>query len=186
MSGLIVLALSALLMQEAAPHPSTQATYQAPAIRPFEPGREFGREQAQGDAEAEPHRRSLDAPVTVEAYVRSYEFSPRDSEAAYEQGVDAAELRADQTAGRLDGSWRIVDAAGRTLYELVLADPGIGPVEGGWRGRSHPGLGAATSDGTTLTLEGAGAMTLERVGTGWRGALTVDGQTRPVRLIRPD
>ena len=43
MSGLIVLAFAGLLMQETAPHPSTQAAYQAPAIRPFEPGRNFGR-----------------------------------------------------------------------------------------------------------------------------------------------
>ena len=46
MSGLIVLAFAGLLMQEAAPHPSTQAPYQAPVIRPFEPGRDFAREPA--------------------------------------------------------------------------------------------------------------------------------------------
>ncbi len=184
MSGLIVLAFAGLLMQEAAPHPSTQAAYQAPAIRPFEPGRNFGREQAQGDADGELYRRPLETPVVVEAYVRSYEYTPSDVEAAYEQGVTSAEIRADQAAGRLDGAWRIVDAAGRSLYDLVLNDPGVGPVEGGWRGRED--WGAATSDGATLTLEGSGAMTLERAGNGWRGVLTIDGQTRPASLIRPN
>ena len=181
---MILIALSGLLMQEPAPpHPSTQAPYQAPVIRPFEPGRDFGQDRAQGDAAAGPQRRLLEAPVVVEAYARSYEFAPTDTEAAYEQGVAAAEIRADQAAGRLDGSWRIVDATGRTLYELVLSDPGIGRVEGGWRGRT--GSGAATSDGTTLSLEGAGAIALERAGTGWHGTLITEGRGRAVSLIRP-
>lgn len=184
MSGLIVFAFAGLLMQETAPHPSSQAAYVAPVIRPFEPGRDFGREPAQGDADGELYRRPLEAPVVVEAYVRSYEYTPSDVEAAYEQGVASAEIRADQAAGRMDGVWRIVDAAGRTLYDLVLNDPGVGPVEGGWRGGED--WGAATSDGATLTLEGSGAMTLERNGTGWRGMLTIDGETRPVSLIRPN
>ena len=184
MSGFIVLAFAGLLMQETAPHPSTQGAYQAPVIRPFEPGRNFGRERAEGDAEAERHRRPLEAPVTVEAYARSYEYTPTDAEAAYEQGVAAAEIRADQAAGRLDGPWRIVDAAGRRLYDLVLNDPGVGPVEGGWRGPA--GSGVATSDGATLTLDGAGILTLERTGPSWRGLLTIDSEVRAVRLIRPN
>jgi hypothetical protein len=184
MSGFIVLAFAGLLIQEAAPHPSTQALYQAPVIRPFEPGRNFGREPAQGDTDGELFRRPLETPVVVEAYVRSYEYTPGDVEAAYEQGVASAEIRADQAAGRLDGAWRLVDATGRRLYDLVLSDPGVGPVEGGWRGPT--GRGPATSDGATLTLEGAGAMTLERTGSGWRGQWTVGGETVPASLIRPD
>lgn len=180
---MIVIALAGLLLQEPTPHPSTQAAYQAPVIRPFEPGQDFGRDQARGDIDGEPLRRPLETPVVVEAYARSYEFAPTDIEAAYEQGVAAAEIRADQAAGRLEGSWRLVDATGRTLYHLVLSDPGTGPVEGGWRGPN--GSGAATSDGTTLTLSGAGAMTLERMVGGWRGTLAVDGQVRAVRLMRP-
>ena len=184
MSGLIVLAFVGLLIQEAVPHPSTQAAYQAPVIRPFEPGRDFGRERAEGDADAELHRRPLETPVVVEAYVRSYEYTPTDAEAAYEQGVAAAELRADQAAGRLDGRWRVVDSAGRTLYQLVLNDTGVGPIDGGWRGVA--GSGAATSDGTTLTLDGAGARALERAAAGWRGSLTIDGRAQSVSLIRPN
>jgi hypothetical protein len=183
MSGMTLIALAGLLMQEPAPHPSTQAAYQAPVIRPFEPGRDFGRDRAQGDDEVEPHRRPLEIPVVVEAYMRSYEFALTDTETAYEQGVAAAEVRADQAAGRLDGTWRLVDATGRTLYDLVLSDTGAGPVEGAWLGAR--GSGAATSDGTTLTLSGAGTMSLERSTDGWRGTLAVDSHVQAVRLIRP-
>lgn len=192
MSGLIFLAFAGLLMQEATPHPSSRSAYAAPVIRPFEPGRNFGGEQAQGDAAGELFRRPLEAPVVVEAYNRSYEYTPGDIETAYEQGVTSAEIRADQAAGPLDGSWRIVDGAGRALYELVLndagidpgIDPGIGPVEGGWRGPA--GRGAASWDGTTLTLDRSATMTLEREGRGWRGVLAIDGQSRPASLIRPN
>jgi len=184
MTGLFAIAFAGLLLQEPMPHPSTRSAYQAPVTRPFEPGPGFARERAQGDAEAEMSRRPLERPVTVEAYVRSYEFTPGDMETAYEQGVTSAELRADQSAGPLDGAWRVVEADGRSGYDLVLIDPGVGPAEGGWR--KGTAWGAATSDGAILTLEGAGGLTLERAGQGWRGRLTVDGQTRPVTLIRPN
>ena len=55
------------------------------------------------------------------------------------EGADLIRRLVDQAAGRMDGVWRIVDAAGRTLYDLFLNDPGDGPVEGGWRGGSMPG-----------------------------------------------
>lgn len=183
MSVWIVLSLSGLLAQEPLPHPSTQVPYQAPVIRPFEPGRDFGRQPAEGDVDTGPYRRPLEAPVTVEAYVRSYEYSPTDADTAYEQGVASAEIRADQASGRLDGPWRLVDGEGQPLYELVLNDPGTGPIEGGWRGRGRSGV--ATSDGATLTLETVGVLSLERRGTGWHGTLTTDGHSRPASLIRP-
>ena len=184
MSCMIVVTLAGLLLQQAAPHPSTLMPYRAPAIRPFEPGPGFGQATAQGDAEGERHRRPLEAPVTVEAYVRSYEYAPGDVEIAYEQGVTSAEIRADQGAGPMDGLWRITDETGRLLFRLVLSDPGTGQAEGGWRadGRS----GAAVYDGQTLTLENAGVLSLERAGTGWRGTLTTEGQSRPVRISRPN
>ncbi len=184
MSGILIATLAALLTPQTAPHPSSLEPYSAPAIRPFEPGSDFGREIAEGDAAATAHRRPLTAPVTVEAYDRSYEASPTDLEIAYDQGVASAELRTDQTAGPLDGFWRIEDAEGRALYDLVLMDRGVGPVEGGWRnGRD---MGGAVSDGQTLTLEGGGGViVLERAGPGWRGQLSLDGRTRPVTLSRP-
>ena len=190
MSGILIAALAGLMTPQAAPSPSRLEPYAAPAIRPFEPGSDFGREIAEGDAASAPRRRPLTAPVTVDAYDGSYEATPTDIEVAYEQGVASAELRADQGAGPLDGVWRVSDADGRALYEVLLLDPGVGPVEGGWRnGRD---AGGAVSDGHTLTLEGlspdggGGVIVLERAGDGWRGRLTVDGRTRPVTISRPD
>ncbi len=184
MSGFIVVAFAGLLFQQPLSHPSSQASYTAPAIRPFEPGSDFGREVAEGDAETGPSRAPLTAPVKVEAYVRSYEYTPTDAEAAYEQGVAAAEIRTDQSAGPLDGGWRVSDASGRTLFDLVLTDAGVGAIEGGWRGGS--GSGGAVSDGQTLTLEGGGSIALERNRAGWRGQLTRDGRTQTVTFARPD
>lgn len=185
MSGLLIAILAGLAAPQSAPTPSGMELYTPPVIRPFEPGSDFGREIAEGDAAGPPRRRPLTAPVTVDAYDGSYEATPTDIEIAYEQGVASAEQRADQTAGPLDGPWRIRDAEGRTLFEVVLMDPGAGPVEGGWRnGRK---TGGAVSDGRTLTLEdGGGAIVLERTEAGWRGRLTVDGRTRPVTITRPD
>jgi len=183
MSGFIVAAFASLLVQQQAePHPSTLSLYQAPAIRPFEPPSDFGRETAQGDSAGDLHRRPLEAPVSVDRYARSYEFTPSDSEAAYEQGVASAEIRVDQTAGQLDGVWQVSDEAGRPLFGMVISDRGA-LVEGGWRGPD--GAGAATADGMTLTLEGLGVLTLEAHGAGWRGALTGPGRPRMVTVSRP-
>jgi len=183
MSGFIVAAFAGLLMQQQAePHPSTLSLYQAPAIRPFEPPSDFGREAAQGDGEADLHRRPLEAPVSVERYARSYEFTPSDSEAAYDQGVASAEIRVDQTAGPLDGAWRVTDETGRPLFSMVISDRGA-LIEGGWRGPD--GSGGATADGLTLTLEGLGALTLEAHGAGWRGTLTGSGRPKTVTVNRP-
>lgn len=179
MSGFIVAAFAGALLQQVAPHPSTLVAYEAPAIRPFEPASDFGREQAQGDAETELHRRPLEAPVSVEAYARSYEYSPADAEIAYDQGVSSAEIRTDQTAGPLDGLWAVTDAGGRELFAVALSDR-AGLVEGGWRGAG--GDGVVTAEGSVLTLEGRGTLSLEADGAGWRG--TLDG--RPVRLSRPE
>lgn len=188
MSGMLIALLAGLpALQtplQAAPHPSTQDSYQAPVIRPFEPGSDFGREIAEGDAASPPHRPSLTTPVTVDAYRRSYEPAPTDLELAYEQGVTSAEIRADQTAGPLDRWWVVRDEAGRLLYELVLSDPGFGPVEGGWRSERDGG-GATVADGV-LTLDDGAAITLERDGAGWRGQMTLNGRTRPVTITRPD
>lgn len=182
MSGFIVVALAGLLLQDAQPHPSTQASYQAPVIRPFEPPSDFGRERAQGDENGDAHRRPLEAPVAVDAYARSYEYSPSDSETAYDQGVASAEIRADQTAGPLDGRWRMTDAQGRTICDLVLSDAG-GLVEGGWR--AADGSGVVTVENEVLTLAGLGTLSLQADGAGWRGTLAANGRTGPATLSRP-
>ena len=185
MSGTIAAALAGLLLQQAAPHPSTLEPYRPPAVRPYEPTSNFGREQeAQGDDGGEMHRRPLEAPVPVDAYARSYEYSPSDTETLYDQAVTSAEMRADALAGPLDGRWTVSDAQGRALFGLVISDPGAGRrVEGGWRGQG--GRGGATLDGTALTLEGYGVLALERDGESWRGVLTVEGHRHTVSLSRP-
>lgn len=184
MSAILLAALAGLLAPQAAPHPSSLEPYTAPAIRPFEPGPDFGHEAAEGDVGPAPHRAPLTAPVTVDAYDGSYEVTPTDAQAAYEQGVASTEIRADQTAGPMDGAWRIIDADGRSLYELLLMDPGSGTVEGGWR--TARAWGAAVVSGRTLTLEGVGTIALERARGGWSGRLTTGGQARAVTLTRPD
>ncbi|SFS35865.1 hypothetical protein [Brevundimonas viscosa] len=180
MSGIIAAAV-AVLLQQAGPHPSTQALYEPPAIRPFEPPSDFGREVAEGDGAGEAQRRPLEAPVTVDSYVRSYEASPADAEVAYDQGVASAEIRADQAAGPLDGYWRVMDEDGAVLFDLVLSDAGA-RIEGGWRGPD--GAGAAEAVDGSLRLEGLGTARLERAGETWRARLRADGRTRTVTLTR--
>lgn len=183
MSGIIAATLASLLLQQATPHPSTLEQYQAPTVRPFEPSSNFGREVAEGDGAPGASRSALAAPVKVEAYARSYEFEPTDAETAYEQGVASAEVRTDQTAGPMDGVWRITDSQGRVLYDVMLVDGGFGPAEGGWRG--GPDAGGATALGGVLTLEGVGVVTLEQPGPG-RGRLTRDGRDLVVMVSRPN
>ena len=183
MSGFIVAAFAGLLMQQQAePHPSTLSLYQAPAIRPFEPPSDFGREAAQGDGDAGVHRRPMEAPVSVERYARSYEFTPTDTETAYDQGVASAEIRVDQTAGPLDGAWRVTDDRGHVLFDMVISDRGT-LVEGGWRGGE--GSGVVTADGRTVTLDGLGVLALEAEGAAWRGTLTGSGRPKTVTVSRP-
>ena len=183
MSGFIVVAFVGLLMQQQAqPHPSTLSLYQAPAIRPFEPPSDFGRETAQGDGETELHRRPLETAVSVDGYSRSYEFTPSDSEAAYDQGVASAEIRVDQTAGPLDGAWRVTDERGHVLFNMVISDRGA-LIEGGWRG--DEGSGVVTANDRTMTLEGLGVLALEVEGAGWRGTLTGSGRPKTVTVSRP-
>lgn len=180
-SELWIAALAALLTPQAAPGPPPEPA--ARAVRPFEPGPDFGRQIAEGDGAGRTHRPPLTAPVTVDAYDGAYEFAPTDAEIAYDQGVASAEIRADQGAGPLDRDWVIRDAEGRILYEIVLMDSGTGPAEGGWRSGRRTG-GAAAVDGV-LRLDDGATVVLERDGAGWRGRLDRDGRSREVSLTRP-
>lgn len=183
MSGIVLAALAGLLLRQDAPPPSTPQAYSAPVVRPFEPEDDFGRDLPQADGRAARLSRPLTAPATVDAYAGAYELPPSALEIAYQAGVAAAEARADQTAGPLDGLWRVRDGEGRTLLEIALLDSGVGPAQGGWRASGDSG--AVVADGRTLRLEGAGLIVLERSGSGWRGQLTRNGQTVAVALSRP-
>lgn len=187
MPGFIVVAFAGLLMQQAQPHPSSLLPYQPPTIRPFEASASLGQEPAQGDAETDVHRRPLEAPVEVDHYSRSYEFSPSDADTAYDQGVASAEIRADQSAGPLDGRWRLTDAEGRPLFDLALRDDGAGmPAEGAYQapGAGEAGLLIAAETPGVWTL-GEATLSLTQGPDGWRGTLTGHGRTTAVRLVRP-
>lgn len=172
---------------------ATPETYQAPAVRPFEPPSDFGREVAQGDADEALHRRALTAPVVVSAYSRSYETSPSDTEVAYDQGVTQAEINMDRRMGPLDGRWHVTDAQGRALLSLVLTDRGEGRrIEGAFRrldvhaaidssGVAGP---AAVQAETVVVPVGGGEMRLSPSGDGWTGVLVQGRESRPVTLSR--
>lgn len=183
MSGTIAIALASLLMQQATPHPSTLKPYRPPAVRPYEPPSSFGRERAEGDDTGEVYRGALAAPVVVEDYRRSYEYSPRDAETLYDQAVTTAEMRADRAAGPLDGGWRVLDAHGAPLADLVISDRDPSR-EGGWRRGSHSGV--VIVSGAVLTLEGLGVLTVTPKATGWSGSLHAGGHDRAVTVVRPD
>lgn len=176
---MISFALSLALIAQAAPD------LYAVVAPPFQPPSNFGRERAQGDAEIGVYRRPLAKAVTVDDYRRSYEASPSDLEAAYDQGVAQAEINADRRMGSLDGRWRVVDAEGRTLMSLLLSDRGDDrPVEGAWRkgARLGPVAGVERSGvQASVPVEG-GVLRLERGLEGWRGQWVGDGGARPVEL----
>ena len=172
---------------------ATPETYQPPAVRPFEPPSDFGREQAEGDVAETLHRRKLTQPVVVGAYAGSYETSPTDAEAAYDQGVAQAEINMDRRAGSLDGRWRVADADGRPILSLALTDLGGGrTIEGAWR-RLEAGAapkevgvaGPASTDGETKVIPAAGGeLRLQAASGGWTGVLVQGGRSRPVTLSR--
>ncbi|WGM45728.1 hypothetical protein KOAAANKH_00592 [Brevundimonas sp. NIBR10] len=189
---LLVIMLAGLSGQERAYSTRTEV-YVPPVVRPYEPPSSFGRQIAEGDADASVRRRPITAPVAVEAYRNNYEGRRTPAELSYQQGVEAARLRQNARMGSLDGLWRVVDAEGRPVLDLVLSDDGAGPVEGALR--------PARSDRTALVevvSAGDGARTvtaalgpdtltlrLHPAGSGWTGELTGLGATRTVTLARP-
>lgn len=120
-----------------APLPAFHETYQAPAIRPFEPAWDF---EVQGEGDATATERPAPArPVTLDIYAGGYERPPTATEQAYEQGVRSAETRRDALAGPLDGMWRVTAADGRPLMQVLLTDPNGGQaLVGAWRDLSSP------------------------------------------------
>lgn len=172
---------------------ATPEIYQPPAVRPFEPASNFGREEAEGDADETLHRRTLSRPVVVDAYVGSYETSPTDVELAYDQGVSQAEIDMDRRAGPLDGKWRVLDADGTPILSLALTDLGGGRlVEGAWRrltpraaGQDSGFAGPVQTDGKSVVVPAAGGeLRLHAVAGGWSGVLLQDGRRRAVTLAR--
>lgn len=189
--------LPALLVQDPLPSVhSSQLTYQRPAVRPFEPPSDFGRETAQGDDTTGVWRLPLIAPVTIDAYRHSYEVSPTDAVIAYEQAVTQAEIDYDARMGPLDGRWRVLGPDGAAVMSLVLFDEGADrPVEGAWARDARPG--AASELGpiedvrrdvvgpVDVALGAAGNLTLSPAADGhWVGLLIDDQEARAVVVQR--
>jgi hypothetical protein len=186
----LVIALSGSQDPVAAPLPS-QALYQAPAIRPFEPPASFNADEPEGDNSTGTYRGPIRGVVLVNSYEGQFEAGPTDAALAYDQGVTSAEMRMDQRMGPMDGAWQLVDPEGNVLMALVLTDFGPGEtVEGAWMSRTTPAAGTLTSgsregDAVTLLLIGAGPgdggrLELERAGRGWSG--TLQGERRRLRV----
>lgn len=190
--------------QAAAPYRAiTTDLYAPPTIRPYEPPSNFGRQAAEGDADAAVRAAPLSVPVTVEAYDGAYEPRRSAREVSYLAGVETARRAQNERMGGLDGQWRVVDAEGRPLMELVLTDRGPAwPVEGALAlihaepAASPDRIGlisavpdeggeriiAAEVEGRRLTLH------LHRDGQAWRGRLSglARGSGQPIALVRPE
>ena len=174
---------------------ASSEVYAPPAVRPYEPPSNFGRQIAEGDADASVRTRPIAAPVAVEAYSNTYEPAPSRGEISYEQGVETARIRQNARMGSLDGVWRVLDQSGRPILDLVLSDRGAGlPVEGALRltrtERTAPVEVAAEADGRRLVTAALGdarvALRLSPDGAAWAGELAVDGKGQAVTLTRPD
>src|SRR5690606_35319646 len=123
--------------------------------------------QGEGDATVD-GRPTPAAPVTVDLYAGGYERPPTATEQAYAQGVLSAEARRDALAGPLDGMWRITDAAGRPLLQVLLTDPAAGaPLVGAWRELA----------GTAAVAEVGVLGGVERRGGGLRATFRPEGAT---------
>ncbi|WP_428151328.1 hypothetical protein [Brevundimonas sp.] len=185
--ALISLAVSPM---QSAPVAYTAQVYQAPVVRPFEPPSNFGRVTEEGDGGGDRTLRVITAPVSVEAYRRSYEHAPSRADNAYDAGVENAERAMDARMGPLDGRWHLKDGEGRTLMTLSLMDQGQSkPLEGAYRtadaqAEVGPLTGAERSAGSlVLDLDG-GRLSLSPSGDGWTGTLTQGERERAVTLVR--
>lgn len=196
---MIWLALLPALMtqQPTVSSPAPQQLYERPLVRPFEPASNFGREQAQGDGDAEVWRPPLTSPVTIDAYRHSYEVSPTDKQIAYEQAVAQREIDYDDRMGPLDGSWHVIDPTGQAVLSLVMSDPGLNwPVEGAWLQPPQPGRSADLEviQGVTRDLLGrvavslgeAGLLSLNPAADGqWVGIMSRGQDSQAVVVRRP-
>lgn len=189
--ALISLAVSpAAVTGQSAPVAYTAQVYQAPVVRPFEPPSNFGRVTEEGDGGGDTRLRVITAPVSVEAYRRSYEHAPSRADNAYDAGVNNAERSMDARMGPLDGRWLLKDGEGRTLMTVSLMDQGeTRPLEGGYRTADATAevgpLTAAERSAGVLVLEmGGGRLSLQSSGEGWSGVLARGDREWPVTLVR--
>lgn len=169
--------------------------YAAPVVRPYEPPSDFGRQVAEGDADASVRTRPLTAPVAVEAYSDTYETRRSPRELSYQQGVEAARLRQNARMGPLDGEWRAVDGQGRSVLDLVLSDRGpTRPVEGALRINQNDRtalIDSVAAEGETRIITASVEdqpviLRLHRQGDGWSAEVAGLGRNQSLTLIRPE
>jgi hypothetical protein len=99
--------------------------------------------------------------------------------------------------GPMDGSWSLIDSAGRVRFLFQIVDPAGGSedLQAAWREPSADGaLGAVsmahrTGDQMVLDFDVRGAPARVRLRQGhggmWRGTLRMGGGVTAVRLRRP-
>lgn len=150
--------------------------YRRPAVAPYEPPSNFGRQIAEGDADARPRRAGGRA----------------DPDEDYQAAVEDRRRQAQILMGPLDGLWRLTDERGQALMDLSLTDPGAGAVvEGAWslttpRGavrsgvvqsvvREGAGLRVDLGDGIRITLLDVAGQRI--------GSLADSAGERPVVLV---
>lgn len=182
----------------APPTPSAPLPYQPPSVRPFE---------MPADLPSAPVPYAVDenipdAPVTVEAYRRSYEGPPDGLERAYQAGIkrnfDAQQVR----MGPLDGAWTVRTQGGAAFMALMLNDPGRADqeVEGAWRslgvhgGQKRSGfLLSVGREGQTLVVrwypsDDTGNITIMRLNPTsdgrWTGQVRAGDVEFPVSMAR--
>jgi hypothetical protein len=130
--------------------------------------------------------------VKVEETGKSPGPPPTTADLAYESRIKAAQASAQAFQGPMDGGWTLVDAKGREVYILQLADKGRDAVEGAWREatgdetiRKRGLIDEVKTDGTSLSLRFAErTATFKRSGAVWRGELATAKGPMPVTLKR--
>lgn len=188
---MMVFALISLAVSpQSAPVAYTAQVYQAPVVRPFEPPSNFGRVTEEGDGGGDRTLRVLTAPVSVEAYRRSYEHAPSRADNAYDAGVETAERSMDARMGPLDGRWVVRDGEGRAVMTVSLMDAGEArPLDGAYRtADAQAEVGPLTAiersaNALVLDLDGD-RLSLQAAGAGWSGVLVRDGREQAITLVR--
>lgn len=178
----------------APPTPSAPIPYQPSAIRPFEMPATMPTAPVPYAPSA--NDRIPDAPVSVEAYRRSYEGPPDAREVAYDGGVrrnfNAQQVR----MGPLDGAWTVRTRSGAAFMVLQLHDPGRADseIEGAWRSLPRQGQGARSGflvsvkrEGQTLVVrwydrDETGNMSVMRLIAGADGRWTGQIEDRDVEI----
>lgn len=155
---------------------SAPEIYLRPAVAPYEPLSNFGRQVAEGDADARPRRAGGRA----------------DADGDYQAAVEDRRRQAQALMGPLDGLWRLTDDRGEPLMDLAFTDPGPGGmVQGAWtlttpQGAVRSGVvRSVVRDGAALRIDITDGVQITLLNVAGRrvGNLSDDSGERPVVFI---